>query len=541
MGSAREGGPGRAAGGRGEAGAPAGPAGLPKGGAANLNVTPLSVLAGLPSPSPGGASPALGAAPPGLALTPPGLRLHPAGPGPGLLGPPSCTASTPAPTFVSPAAEPAAAFPRQGSAGGLRLEGVFQMSEDEDPPPAAVREASPSAMSVGSMSEAEGVNARPAGRPPQLRIPEWPRVDRSLRGLSPGPFGPSPSTPREVAQGGGYFLPPPRDHSPAGSLERALRRQGSENPSEETSENSLPRGGLEAFRRKEGVRPASMERQNSLKDTKVLMTTGLNRTQSMRCPALFQFQDQFDFLSRIGLTRTSEVWLVKHRTYQHLYVIKKSQNQFRGRKEREEYLHEVEAVARLQEHPNIVSHYRAWQEDRFMFIQMEYCEGGSLRDLMDRATPRLFPTREIWALLAQVAGGLHFLHSNSILHLDIKPDNTYLDKDGTYHIGDFGLAVAERRWEWQEGDGAYLAPELLGWNAEPQPAADVYSAGVMLHELVTGAPLPRIRPDPASLRAPDHRPPALLALLRRLLDPDPAKRPSARELGEVAAAALAGA
>lgn len=57
-----------------------------------------------------------------------------------------------------------------------------------------------------------------------------------------------------------------------------------------------------------------------------------------------------------------------------------------------------------------------------------------------------------------------------MLHLDIKPENVFLDSGGTLKIGDFGLAVLRRQWEWEEGDGAYVAPELL---REHEPGSEV--------------------------------------------------------------------
>jgi membrane-associated tyrosine/threonine-specific cdc2-inhibitory kinase len=74
----------------------------------------------------------------------------------------------------------------------------------------------------------------------------------------------------------------------------------------------------------------------------------------------------------------------------------------------------------------------------------------------------------------QIAAGLQYLHSKCVLHLDIKPENIFLDASGTLKIGDFGLAVLKRQWEWEEGDGAYVAPELLQEH-EPGPEVSLVS------------------------------------------------------------------
>ncbi len=86
-----------------------------------------------------------------------------------------------------------------------------------------------------------------------------------------------------------------------------------------------------------------------------------------------------------------------------------------------------------------------------------------------------------------MAQGLAFLHERNVLHLDIKPDNLYFGEKDMLRIGDFGLAYKAGEWDdWEEGDGNYLAPELLS-SARPTTAADIYSLGATLYECATGA------------------------------------------------------
>jgi serine/threonine protein kinase len=77
--------------------------------------------------------------------------------------------------------------------------------------------------------------------------------------------------------------------------------------------------------------------------------------------------------------------------------------------------------------------------------------------------------------------------------MDIKPENIYLHSSGTFKIGDFGLAiVATSHATWQEGDGRYVAPELLKRASRPSAAADVYSLAASLLQCALGMPLGRV-------------------------------------------------
>ncbi|KAL6777074.1 hypothetical protein ACKKBF_B20120 [Auxenochlorella protothecoides x Auxenochlorella symbiontica] len=269
-------------------------------------------------------------------------------------------------------------------------------------------------------------------------------------------------------------------------------------------------------------------RQNSLTESKVLLVTEAKRSHSVINPDLFQYHNHFEFLRLIGKTATSEVFCVRHRASGELFAVKRSRRRFRSKMQRERCLREVRAVAALPAHANIVSQYRAWQEGGHFHIQMDLCQGGTLLEALGQS--HRMDDAALWRVAADVAAGLAFLHESGILHLDIKPENIYRDLGGAWRIGDFGLAVANESRDWEEGDGDYVAPELLN-GAEPGPPADMFSLGASLYECATGRKLPRSRgatagPDPA-LAA---RPPAFLGLLGALLAGAPTSRPSAAQV-----------
>jgi membrane-associated tyrosine/threonine-specific cdc2-inhibitory kinase len=249
-------------------------------------------------------------------------------------------------------------------------------------------------------------------------------------------------------------------------------------------------------------------------------------------PVDFRFHDHFDFVTIFGRSPTSEVWLARSKASGVKYCVKRVVAQFRTASERDRYVHEVEAVTFLPPHENVVKYYRAWQEDRHFYAQTELCECGSFGGCLRRAREmeRLVDEKDAWAMAAQVARGLAHCHRYGVTHLDVKPDNVFLTRDGTYKIGDFGVAhVAGSGWEVQDGDGDYVAPEILNQSFSNKAkqrassssllgAADVFSLGATLYEAAAGrAPPYDIRrgfaaddDDDAAARAGgEGRPPAL--------------------------------
>src|SRR5438132_3108488 len=156
---------------------------------------------------------------------------------------------------------------------------------------------------------------------------------------------------------------------------------------------------------------------------------------------------------------------------------------------------EAEAAAHL-DHPNILPIYEVGQcEDELPFFSMKFAAGGSLVEAAP--TLRREPRRAA-ALMAKVARAVQYAHIRGILHRDLKPANILLDGHGEPLVSDFGLAT------WLDsvsdlthsltifGTPGYIAPEqanpALAETAKLTPAADVYSLGAVLFDLLTGRP-----------------------------------------------------
>jgi eukaryotic-like serine/threonine-protein kinase len=152
---------------------------------------------------------------------------------------------------------------------------------------------------------------------------------------------------------------------------------------------------------------------------------------------------------------------------------------------------EAEAVARLS-HPNIVRIYEIGRAGGVPFVVLELLEGGTLKHRLAGAPQ---PLLEAASLLCTLARAIHAAHVADILHRDLKPSNVLFDQDGVPKIADFGLA---KRLEVEEGETrtgqvigtpSYMSPEQAkGWDRQIGPAADIYSLGAILYEMLTGRP-----------------------------------------------------
>jgi eukaryotic-like serine/threonine-protein kinase len=218
---------------------------------------------------------------------------------------------------------------------------------------------------------------------------------------------------------------------------------------------------------------------------------------------------------------------------------------------------EARAAGRL-DHPNIARVLDLGEQDGRPYLVMELLEGESLAARLDRAGP-MAPAAAVRVVTA-AADALEAAHRAGVVHRDVKPGNVFLTSDGEAKVLDFGIASAAGEATLTTGDllgtAAYLAPErVLGHQATP--AADIYSLGVVLYELLAGRrpfeatsdialamahvtaeapPLDQVAPHaPASLVAacthamakdPSARPPSAAAFAHLLRSPGPAWVPA---------------
>lgn len=285
------------------------------------------------------------------------------------------------------------------------------------------------------------------------------------------------------------------------------------------------------------------------------------KRRAVQALMLSRYESEFLELECIGVGEFGAVYKCVKRLDGCLYAIKRSRRPFAGSANEQLALKEVYAHAVLGHHLHVVRYYSAWAEDDHMIIQSEYCDGGSLNDAIVKkeAQGELFSETELKDLLLQVSMGLKYIHRLGLVHLDIKPSNIFIcqcpsksaatgegeseeeDEASTsagviYKIGDLGHVTSTSSPQVEEGDSRFLAIEVLNEDYSRLPKADIFALGLTVMS-AAGAPLlPQNGDEWHRLRAgqlpklPQVLSSAFRALLQLLLDPDPAKRPSAKEL-----------
>jgi wee1-like protein kinase len=222
-------------------------------------------------------------------------------------------------------------------------------------------------------------------------------------------------------------------------------------------------------------------------------------TSSLRKLIIQRFEQEFRHESFLGYGEFSHVYLCTNRLDGLNYAIKTSKQTIIGTSYEKIAWREICAYAILTSHENLVRYYSGWIEpDGRFFVQLEYCNGGCLEDIIEknRQNQIVFNEQQLKTILHQISDVLKFMHENDLAHMDIKPSNImlcqYSDQNIIYKLTDLGHVSQISLCKIDEdGDSRYIALEVLNSKKINLDKCDIFSLGLTLYVCATNYNMPK--------------------------------------------------
>ncbi len=199
--------------------------------------------------------------------------------------------------------------------------------------------------------------------------------------------------------------------------------------------------------------------------------------------------NRYEILERIGSGGMAVVYKAKCHWLNRFVAVKILKEDLAQDEEFRRRFHEESQAVAMLSHPNIVAVYDVSRSPELDYIVMELIEGITLKQYMQKRGGKL-SWKESLHFITQIMKALSHAHSRGIIHRDIKPHNIMVLRDGSVKVADFGIArlvSASQNTMTQEALGSvhYISPEQAR-GSRIDARSDIYSAGVVLYEMLTG-------------------------------------------------------
>ena len=281
-------------------------------------------------------------------------------------------------------------------------------------------------------------------------------------------------------------------------------------------------------------------RKKQLEDLNIVVNSEhfIGKNESIEDKKVISLND-FDVLKLIGKGSYARVYLVRNKSNQKIYSMKKLNKPFIKRKKEEKHIINERILLSKINYPFLVKLFCCFQDQEHLYFIMEFIQGGELFFHLHRELR--FDDEKTRFYIAELILVINFLHNNKIIYRDIKPENILLDAEGHIKLTDFGLSrlCSENNEKAFTICGTiyYIAPEILERKGYDK-TVDLWSLGCLMYEMLNGKPLFNFQTGKVDINEykkkivlPNNFSEEAKDLITKLLDLDPKKRIGAGNKG----------
>ncbi len=284
---------------------------------------------------------------------------------------------------------------------------------------------------------------------------------------------------------------PPRDNRESSGLdesqlEKSILRRGLATPAE------IEACKAERKRRAAAKPDAPKGLLEIMVETRVLTQGQVNRLLQEAGETNRKFQiPGYQVLQRLGKGSMGVVYKARQLSVDRVVAVKVLLDSLAQNKEFIKRFEREAMIAAKLSHNNVVNAIDAGQVDGHYYFVMEYVEGVTIKDVLDKN--KTFEEKEALRITLAIAEALKHAHQRGLIHRDIKPENVILTKNGEVKLADLGLAriTDDEKWGLSEagmaiGTPYYISPEQVRGQTDIDIRADIYSLGATLYHMATG-------------------------------------------------------